>query len=111
MASEKERAREEYLRIREQALKEDRKSRLSKVWMNTHDLLCGAAIIAAVVYLVSKWTDLSGGGRWIWIGICVVAVGVFIALGSIPTRKMLKHKKELHDLQQKLEDMESRYHL
>ena len=111
MASEKERAREEYLRIREQALKADRKGRLAKVWTDTHYLLCGGAIIAAVILLVSNWTDLSGGSRWMWVAVSVVAVGAFIALGSIPTRKMLRHKKELHDLQQKLEDLESRYHL
>ena len=111
MASEKERAREEYLRVREQALKADRKERLAKVWMDTHYLLCGGAIIAAVILLASKWSDLSGGDRWLWIAVSVAAVGVFIALGSIPTRKMLRHKKELHDLQQKLEDLESKYHL
>ena len=111
MASERERAREEYLRIREQALKVDRKGRLAKVWMDTHYLLCGGAIIVAAVLLVSNWTDLSAGNRWMWIAVSVAAVGVFIALGSIPTRKMLRHKKELHDLQQKLEDLESKYHL
>ena len=84
---------------------------MAKVWTDTHYLLCGGAIIAAAVLLVSKWTDLSAGSRWLWIAVSVAAVGVFIALGSIPTRKMLRHKKELHDLQQKLEDLESRYHL
>lgn len=111
MASEKERAREEYLRIRELALKTDKKARLSKVWVDTHYLLCGAVIIVAGIYLFTKWTDLVGSARWIAIAICVAIAAVFIALGSIPTRTMLKYKKELHDHQQKLDDLESRYHL
>ena len=41
MASERERAKEEYLRVRESALKTDKQFRLSKVWMDTHYLLCG----------------------------------------------------------------------
>lgn len=111
MASEKERAREEYLRIRELALKEDKKARLSKVWMDTHYLLCMAVVIIAAIYVSTKWTDLDGSARVLAVVICIAIGVVFAALGTFPTKKMLKHKKELHDLQQKLDDLESRYHL
>lgn len=111
MASEKERAREEYLRIRELALKADKKARLSKVWMDTHYLLCMAVVIIAGIYVSTKWTDLEGSARVLSVLACIAIGVVFAALGTFPTRKMLKHKKELHDLQQKLDDLESRYHL
>ena len=111
MASEKERAREEYLRLRELALKEDKKERLARVWRDLHYGCCGFLCIGAGVYLFAKWTDLTSTSRWLMIGGAVVAIAIFIALGSFPTRKMFKHKKELHDLQQKLDDLESKYHL
>ena len=111
MASEKERAREEYLRIRELALKEEKKALWSKVWMDTHYLLCMAVVLIAGIYVATKWTDLEGSARFLAVTFCIAVGVVFTALGSIPTRKMLKHKKELHDLRQKLDDLESRYHL
>ena len=111
MATERERGKDEYLRIRELALKADKKARLSKVWMDTHYLLCMAVVIIAGIYVATKWTDLEGSARLIAVLLCIAAGVVFAALGTFPTRKMLKHKKELHDLQQKLDDLESRYHL
>lgn len=111
MASERERAREEYLRIREQALKADKKERLAKMWMDIHYMLTGAIFIGVGVYLFAKWTDITPAARWGILGVGAVIAVAFVAFASIPTRKMLKHKKELHDLQQKLDDLESKYHL
>ncbi len=111
MASEREQAKEEYLRVREEALKTDRKFRLSKVWMDTHYLLCGGVIIAAVVIIVANWVSLSPGLRVAFILGGIAAAILLIALGAIPTKHMLKRKKELHDLKQKMADLEDRYHL
>lgn len=111
MASERERAKEEYLQTREAALKADRKYRLSKVWTDTHYLLCGGVIIAAIIILVVNWTAMSSTWHVWGIILGIVAAAIFILLGAIPTRQMLKNKKDLHDLQQKMADLEDRYHL
>lgn len=111
MASERERAREEYLRIRELALKEDKKARLSKVWADILYMLTSLAVVIAGIYVATKWTDLTGSDRAVSIVLCVAAGAVCVVLAGLFTKKMLRHKKELHDLQQKMEDLESRYHL
>ena len=111
MASERERAKEEYLRTREAALKADRQFRLSKVWMDTHYLLCGAAIIAVAVIIAVNWVSMSPAWRVAGILIAVAAAILLVALGALPTKHMLRRKKELHDLQQKMADLEDRYHL
>ena len=33
------------------------------------------------------------------------------ALGAVPTKQMLRRKKELHELKRKMADLEDRYHL
>lgn len=105
--TEKERAKADYLALREQALKVDRKAKLSKVWMDTHYLLSSAVLVAAIAVNIIGAETVSA---WKIIG-WIAVVAVFFSLGAIPTRKMLKHKKELHDLNQKLEDLENKYHL
>lgn len=111
MASEKERAREEYLRIREIALKEDKKARIWKIWADILYMLTSLAVVIAGIYVATKWTDLTGSSRAVYITLCIAAGAVCVVLAGFATRKMLRHKKELHDLQQKLDDLESRYHL
>lgn len=105
--TEKERAREEYLKLREEALKFDRKERLSKVWMDTHYLLCGGLLIAAIAYFFINKDAVSFGTIAVWVAVIVA----FIAFGAVPTSKMNKNKKQVHDLRQKLDDLESKYHL
>ena len=111
MASEKERAREEYLHIREIALKEDKKARISKMWADILYMLTSLVVVIAAIYVATKWTDMTGSSRAIAIVLCIAAGAVCVVLAGVATRKMLKHKKELHGLQQKLDDLESRYHL
>jgi len=111
MASEREKAKEEYLHTREAALKTDKRYRLSKVWMDTHYLLCGAAIIAAAVIIAVNWAAMSPALR-VWAILFSIAGAILlVALGAIPTKHMLKRKKELHDLQVKMADLEDRYRL
>lgn len=109
--SEKEKARERYLALREQALKADKRARLFKVWTDTHYLLAGGIILAAFIYLFTNWTTLSGANVALTICIWTLAVLVWVALGAIPTRKQLASRKTLHDLKQQLYDLESKYHL
>lgn len=111
MASEKERAREEYLRIREIALKEDKKMRISKMWADILYMLTSLMVVIAAIYVATKWTDMDGSTRAIAIVLCIAAGAVCVVLAGVATRVMFKHKKELHGLQQKLDDLESRYHL
>ena len=111
MASEKERAREEYLRIRELALKEDKKERLWKILADILYMLTSLAVVIAGIYVATKWTDLEGSSRTVSIVLCVVAGAVCVVLAGLATKQMLKHKKALHDHQQKLDDLESKYHL
>lgn len=111
MSSERERAKEEYLRVRESALKTDKQFRLSKVWMDTHYLLCGGAIIAAGAIIAVNWVSMSVAWRIASVLIAVGASILLIALGALPTKHMLRRKKELHELKQKMADLEDRYHL
>jgi len=111
MASEREKAKEEYLRLREEALKTDKKFRLAKVWIDTHYLLCGGAIIAAAVLIVVNWVSLTTGGKIAAILVSVAVAILLVALGAFPTKHMLKRKKELHELKQKMASLEDRYHL
>lgn len=111
MASEREQAKTEYLKLREEALKTDKRFRLSKVWVDTHYLLCGGAIIAAIVLIVANWVSMSAGGRIAAILASLGAEILLVALGAFPTKHMLKRKKELHELRQKMADLEDRYHL
>ncbi len=109
--SEKEKARERYLALREQALKADKRARLFKVWTDTHYLLAGGIVLAAFIFLFTNWTTLSGPRIALTIAIWAFAVLAWVALGAIPTRKQLASKKILHDLQQQLSDLEAKYHL
>ena len=61
MASERERAKEEYLVVREQALKMDKKVSIAKMLSDILYMLCGGVIIAAFITLFSMWTQLTGG--------------------------------------------------
>jgi len=111
VASEREKAKEEYLRVRESALKTDKRYRLSKVWMDTHYLLCGGAIIAAAVAIAANWVSMSPSWRVCSILISVAGTILLAALGAVPTKQMLRRKKELHELKRKMADLEDRYHL
>lgn len=111
MASERERAKEEYLVIREQALKMDKKVSIAKMLSDILYMLCGGVIIAAFITMFSMWTQLSGGQVALYIALFAVGFIVMVVLASMMSRVMLGRKKILHDLKQKLEDLESKYHL
>lgn len=111
MASERERAKEEYLVIRENALKTDKKVRVAKLLADILYMLCGGVIIAAFITLFSLWTQLTAGQIAMYIALFAVGFAVMVVLAGMMSRVMLKRKKVLHDLQQKMEDLESRYHL
>ena len=111
MASERERAKEEYLAIREKALKMDKKVRIAKMLSDILYMLCGGVIIAAFITLFSMWTQLTGGQVALYIALFAVGFVVMVVLAGAMSRVMLKRKKVLHDYQQKMEDLESRYHL
>ncbi len=111
MASEREKAKEEYLVIRENALKMDKKVRVAKMLSDILYMLCGGVIIAAFVTMFSTWTQLSGGQIALYIALFALGFIVMVVLAGLMSRVMLKRKKVLHDLQQKMEDLESRYHL
>lgn len=111
MASERERAKDEYLVLRENALKMDKKVRMSKLLSDILYMLCGGVIIAAIVHMFSMWAQLEGGERVMYIGLWLVGFAVMVVLAGVMSRVMLKRKKELHDLQQKMEDLETKYHL
>lgn len=111
MASERERAKEEYLVVRENALKMDKKVNISKMLSDILYMLCGGVVIAAIVHLFSMWTTLEGGQRVLYIALWLVAFAVMVVLAGVMSRVMLKRKKELHDLQQRMEDLESKYRL
>jgi len=111
MASERERAKEEYLVIREQALKMDKKVSVAKMLSDILYMLCGGVIIGAFIYMFSVWTQIEGGDRVVRILLFVVAFFASVALAAVVSRVALKKKKELHDLKVKLEDLENKYHL
>lgn len=111
MASERERAKEEYLIVRENALKMDKKVRVSKLLSDILYMLCGGVVIAAIVHLFSVWTQIETGQRVMYIALWVVGFLVMVVLAGIMSRVMLKRKKELHGLQKKMDDLENKYHL
>ena len=111
MASERERAKEEYLVLREDALKVEKSYNLIKMLADILYMLCGGVIIGAFIYMFSVWTQIEGGDRVVRILLFVVAFFASVALAAVVSRVALKKKKELHDLQVKLEDLESKYHL
>ena len=111
MASERERAKEEYLVLREKALKVEKKYRLIKMLSDILYMLCGGVIIGALIYMFSVWTQIEGGDRVLRILLFVAAFFASVALAAFVSRISLKKKKELHDLKVKLEDLESKYHL
>ena len=111
MASERERAKEEYLILREKALKVEKKYSLIKMLSDILYMLCGGVIIGALIYMFSVWTQIEGGDRVLRILLFVAAVFASVALAAFVSRISLKKMKELHDLKVKLEDLESKYHL
>ena len=111
MASEREKAKDQYLVLREQALKVEKKYNLVKMLSDILYMLCGGVIIGAFIYMFSVWTQIEGGDRVVRILLFVVAFFASVALAAVVSRVSLKKKKELHDLQVKLEDLESKYHL
>ena len=111
MASERERAKEEYLVLREDALKVEKSYSLVKMLSDILYMLCGGVIIAAFIYMFSVWDQTTGGERAGYIAIFVAAFFVMVALAAFVSRVSLKRKKELHDLKVRLEDLEDKYHL
>lgn len=111
MASERERAKDQYLVLREQALKVEKKYSLVKMLSDILYMLCGGVIIGAFIYMFSVWTQIEGGDRVVRILLFVAAFFVAVGLAAFVSRVALKKKKELHDLKVKLEDLESKYHL
>ena len=63
MASERERAKEEYLVLREQKLKVEKKHGLVKMLADILYMLSGGVIIGALIYMFSVWTQIEGGDR------------------------------------------------
>jgi hypothetical protein len=82
MASERERAKEEYLILREKALKVEKKYSLIKMLSDILYMLCGGVIIGALIYMFSVWTQIEGGDR-------VVRILLFAAgfVGATPVVK------------------------
>lgn len=111
MASEREKAKDQYLVLREQALKVEKSHRLIKMLSDILYMLCGGVIIGAIIYMFSVWTQIEGGDRVVRILLFVVAFFVAVGLAALVSRLALKKKKVLHDLQVKLEDLETKYHL
>lgn len=111
MASERDQAKEEYLRLREQYAKASKKTAMSKLWVDIHYMLCGGVIIAAIIVLFANWTSMDASWHVWGIVIAVAAAAAFIAFGAVPTGRNLKNKKELHDLEQQLASLEDRWHL
>lgn len=111
MASEREKAKEEYLVLREDALKVEKSYRLIKMLSDILYMLCGGVIIAGIIYMFSVWTQTTGGERAGLIAIFVVAFLLAVCLAALVSRVSLKKKKALHDLQVRLDDLEDKYHL
>lgn len=111
MASERERAKDEYLVLREKALKVEKSYSLVKMLSDILYMLCGGVIIAAFIYMFSVWDQTTGGERAGYIAIFVAAFFVMVAVAAFVSRVSLKRKKELHDLKVRLEDLEDKYHL
>ncbi len=111
MASEREQAKEKYLAVREQYTKAAKKASMSKLWVDIHYMLCGGVIIAAIIILFANWANMSASEHVWGIVIAIVAAVAFIAFGTVPTKKNLKDKKEVHDLEQELATLEDRWHL
>ncbi len=111
MASERERAKEEYLVLREQKLKVEKKHGLVKMLADILYMLSGGVIIGALIYMFSVWTQIEGGDRVVRILLFAAGFVAVIALAAFVGRAALKKQKELHDLQVKLEDLENKYHL
>ena len=57
MASEREKAKDQYLVLREQALKVEKKYNLVKMLSDILYMLCGGVIIGAFIYMFSVWTQ------------------------------------------------------
>ena len=111
MASERERAKEEYLVLREDALKVEKSYSMVKMFSDILYMLCGGVIIAAFIYLFSVWDQTTGGERAGLIAMFVAAFFVMVGLAAFVSRVSLKKKKALHDLRVKLEGLEDKYHL
>lgn len=111
MASEREQAKERYLELREQYTKASKRASMSKLWVDIHYMLCGGVIIAAIIILFANWEAMSSSAH-IWGILAAIAAAVaVIAFGAVPTRKNLKDKKIVHDLEQELASLEDRWHL
>lgn len=111
MASEREQAKEKYLAVRKQYTKAAKKASMSKLWVDIHYMLCGGVIIAAIIILFANWANMSTSEHVWGIVIAIAAAAAFIAFGTVPTKKNLKDKKEVHDLEQELATLEDRWHL
>ena len=112
MASEREKAKDEYLKLREQGDKVAKKVSYSQLWVSIHYMLfCGGIILAAIVVLFAKWDGFTATRRVLAIVIAVAAEIVMLLLGKIPTAKNLKNKKDLDDIQRQLATLEDKYHL
>ena len=111
MASEREQAKERYLEVREAYAKAAKKQSLSKMWVDIHYMLCGGVIIAEIIILFANWANMTASQHVWGIVIAVLAAVAFIAFGTVPTRKNLKDKKVVHDLEQELASLEDRWHL
>lgn len=111
MASERERAKDEYLVLREKSLKVEKSYSLVKMLSDILYMLCGGVIIAAFIYMFSVWDQTTGGERAGYIALFVAGLLLLVAVAAFVSRVSLKRKKELHDLKVRLEDLEDKYHL